>query len=78
MIEAYVLINVKPGKEKDLIDYIKREIGNSLISADVVYGEYDVIIKVRVESFNELRNVVVEKIRKLDYVERTITLIIAF
>jgi len=78
VIEAYVLINVKPGKEKDLIDYIKREIGNSLISADVVYGEYDVIIKVRVESFNELRNVVVEKIRKLDYVERTITLIIAF
>jgi len=77
MIEAYVLINVKPGKEKDLVDYVKKEIGNSLISSDIVYGEYDVIIKVRVESFNELRNVVVEKIRKLDYVERTITLIIA-
>jgi len=77
MIEAYILINVKPGKEKDLVDYVKREIGNNLISSDIVYGEYDVIIKVRVESFNELRNVVVEKIRKLDYVERTITLIIA-
>jgi len=77
MIEAYILINVKPGKEKDLVDYVKKEIGNNLISSDIVYGEYDVIIKVKVESFNELRNVVVEKIRKLDYVERTITLIIA-
>jgi len=77
MIEAYILVNVKPGKEKDLVENLTKEIGNSLISADIVYGEYDVIIKVRVESFNELRNVVVEKIRKLDYVERTITLIIA-
>jgi len=77
MIEAYVLINVKPGKEKALVEYVRKEIGNNLISSDVVYGEYDVILKVRVESFNDLRNVIVEKIRKLDYVERTITLIIA-
>jgi len=77
MIEAYILVNVRPGKEKDLVEYVRKEIGNNLISADVVYGEYDVILKVRVESFNELRNVVVEKVRSLDYVERTITLIIA-
>jgi len=77
MIEAYILVNVKPGKEKELVEYVKKEIGNNLISADVVYGEYDVILKVRVESFNELRSVLIEKIRSLDYVERTITLIIA-
>ncbi|RDD52467.1 Lrp/AsnC family transcriptional regulator [Nanoarchaeota archaeon NZ13-N] len=77
MIEAYILVNVKPGKEKDLVENLTKEIGNSLISADIVYGEYDVILKVRIESFNELRNTVVEKIRKLDYVERTITLIVA-
>jgi len=77
MMEAYVLINVKPGKEKALIEYVKNEMGGNLISSDVVYGEYDVILRVRVESFNDLRNVIVEKIRKLDYVEKTITLIIA-
>ena len=77
MIEAYILVNVKPGKEKDLVEIARNEFGDKLISADVVYGEYDVVLKVKVDSFDELRNLVVEKIRALEYVERTITLIIA-
>ncbi len=77
MIEAYILVNVKPGKEKDLVEIARNEFGDKLTSADVVYGEYDVVLKVKVDSFDELRNLVVEKIRALEYVERTITLIIA-
>ncbi|MEM1804490.1 MAG: Lrp/AsnC ligand binding domain-containing protein [Nanopusillaceae archaeon] len=77
MIEAYILINLKPGKEKEFIEFVRRELHNMILDLAIVYGEYDSILKVRVESFDKLRNTLIDKLRKLDYVERTITLIVA-
>ncbi|MEM0379430.1 MAG: Lrp/AsnC ligand binding domain-containing protein [Nanopusillaceae archaeon] len=77
MIEAYVLVNLKPGKEKEFIEFVKKELSSMLLDISLVYGEYDSILKVKIESFDKLRNAIIDKLRKLDYVERTITLIVA-
>lgn len=73
MIRAYVLINVKPGKEREVIEILKNS--KNIEDVSVVYGEYDVIAKVKAETLEELRKFVVEVIRTKDYVERTVTLI---
>ena len=78
MITAYILVNVKPGKENTLIENVKKESENvRVIEGNVVYGEYDVIIKVEAENLEDIRKFVLDKIRSFDFVERTITLISA-
>ena len=76
MVLAHILINTKPGKEEEVF----REIKGSDIDVkemDLVYGEYDIVLKVKVDNIEDLRKVVVDKIRKMDGVERTTTLISA-
>ena len=76
MITAYILVNVKPGKENILLENIKKENNNvKVVEGKVVYGEYDVIIKIESETLEDIRKFVLDKIRSLDFVEKTITLI---
>ncbi len=76
MVQAYVLINTKPGKEKEVLEGIKK-MGIKLLDSSLLYGEYDIIIKIDAENIEKLRSIVLDIIRKLDGVERTITLIAA-
>lgn len=73
MIKAYVLINIKPGKENELMNMLKNE--KSIEEINLVYGEYDMVLKISAETLEDLRRFVVDKLRAKDYVERTITLI---
>jgi len=76
MVQAYILINTKPGKEKEVLEGIKK-IGIKLLDYSLLYGEYDIIIKIDVENIEKLRSIILDKIRKLEGVDRTITLISA-
>ncbi|HIP66697.1 MAG TPA: hypothetical protein EYH09_01045 [Candidatus Nanopusillus sp.] len=51
--------------------------GIKLLDSSLLYGEYDIIIKIDAENIEKLRSIVLDIIRKLDGVERTITLIAA-
>ncbi|BFI73083.1 AsnC family transcriptional regulator [Nanoarchaeota archaeon] len=78
MITAYILVNVKPGKENILLENVKKEEKNvKVLEGKFVYGEYDVIIKVEAETLEDIRKFVLDRIRSLDFVEKTITLIAA-
>jgi anthranilate phosphoribosyltransferase len=78
MIIAYVLVNVKPGKENILLENIRKAQGSvRVLEGSIVYGEYDIIIKIEGETLEEIRKFVLDKIRSLDFVERTVTLISA-
>ncbi|MGC9133171.1 MAG: Lrp/AsnC ligand binding domain-containing protein [Nanopusillaceae archaeon] len=78
MITAYILVNVKPGKENVVLEGIKKSQNNiKILESSVVYGEYDVIVKIEGETLEEIRKFVLDKIRSLDFVERTVTLISA-
>ncbi len=74
-IIAYLLIVSEIGKEHDLVEEIQ-SIGSEITETRVVYGEYDIVVRIEVESMSELDEIVT-KIRKMPNVVRTITLISA-
>lgn len=72
MALGFVLIKIAPGKEKRVYERIA-----SLKEVEELYplfGEYDLIAKVVVKDFEELSEVVVNKIRSIEGVVETKTL----
>jgi len=72
MTVGYVLVSVEPGKERDVdtaIMKIKKVKEHYALS-----GEYDFILKVEADSFNDLGAVVTGEIRKIGGVRDTQTL----
>jgi len=72
MALGFVLIKVTPGKERRVYDTIaKLEEVEELYP---LFGEYDLIAKIVVRDFEELSDVVVNKIRSIEGVLETKTL----
>lgn len=71
---AYVLINVESGGEDEVL--IALEKVNNVEESYFSYGVYDIIIKVKAESMEKLKEMVTSKIRSLNQVRSTLTLII--
>lgn len=74
MTTAFVLLNTEIGSEADVLREL-RKISN-IEEALIVYGAYDIILRVESKSMAELRQTVTWKIRKMDYVKATQTMII--
>ena len=74
MPHAYVLINVESGGEDEVL--LALEEINNVEESYFSYGVYDVIIKVKAESMEKLKEMVTNKIRSLNLVRSTLTLII--
>ena len=72
MPTAYVLINTNMGTEQTLLKGLK-EI-NGVKQAHIVMGEYDVVATVSCETISELKNCINNKVRYLDDVTSTMTL----
>ncbi len=73
MVMAYLLILVKPGEETTVVEKLNQM--DEVKMTDVVYGEYDIIAKVEVPDMSALQKFLMEKIRKIDEIERTSTMI---
>ncbi len=75
MVTAYVLVISDVGAEKkvveELVDFEFVE------EAEVLYGEYDIIAKVKADDVSKLSEFILEKIRAIQGVRRTSTLIVA-
>lgn len=74
MPSAFVLINTELGSEDEVFDELIKIPG--VTEAYIVYGAYDIIVMVKAESLNELRNIVINKIRKIPKVRSTTTMVI--
>jgi len=70
-VRAYVLINVRAGKAKIVAQQVANMPG--VRSANACWGVPDVIAYVEVGSQRELDDLVLEKIQKMEGVERTDT-----
>ncbi len=70
---AYVLISCELGSEKAIVDELKSIEG--VKEVEPTYGIYDVIAKVEVQDEHKLREVITFKIRKMNQVRATITLL---
>lgn len=73
MVIAYILLLVKPGEENTVAEKMNKL--DEVNEISVVYGEYDIVAKVENKSMEELQNFLIKKIRAMEEVERTSTLI---
>jgi DNA-binding Lrp family transcriptional regulator len=72
MATAYVLINCELGAEQKVIDEIKPIDGVKEVKG--VFGAYDVLTKIETPTVERLREIITWKIRKIDRIRSTLTL----
>ena len=72
MATAYILINCELGSEESIIQELKNLDG--VIEVHGTFGAYDILAKI--ESFNveTLREIITWKVRKIDQIRSTLTL----
>ena len=73
MPTAIVLINTELGSEADVLKDLKKVEG--VEEANAVYGVYDIIVRVKASTMDRLKEVVSRKIRRLDKIRSTLTMI---
>ena len=79
MPTTYILINSDLGSDVEIIKKIKQILDvEKDISYEVqgVYGVYDVIVKITADSMDLLRGIITNKIRKIDKVYSTLTMMV--
>jgi DNA-binding Lrp family transcriptional regulator len=74
MASAFVLINTEIGSESEVLDQLKKI--DSVEESYMVYGVYDVVAKVSAETMEKLKEIVTWKVRRLDKVRSTLTIIV--
>lgn len=76
-MRAYILVNVDPGHEKDIINGSAMAAGISsfagVVQADVVYGACDIMVVV--EGAPKTIDETIMKLRKISHVRKTETLL---
>jgi DNA-binding Lrp family transcriptional regulator len=73
MPRAFVLINVEAGAEDKVLKQLRR-IG-VVEDAYVTYGVYDLVVRVKADTMEALKEAVTRKIRATNQVRSTLTLI---
>ncbi len=79
MPTAYVLLNSDLGSDQAIISKVKEILDNEEnIKYEVqgVYGVYDIVLKVTSDNSEKLRGVITNKIRKIDKVQSTLTMMV--
>jgi len=72
MATAYVLINCELGSEESIIQQLKNL--DSVIEVHGTFGAYDILAKVESPTVEVLRESITWKIRKIDQIRSTLTL----
>ena len=79
MPTAYVLLNSDLGSDESIISKVKEILDNEegvKYEVQGVYGVYDIVLKVTSDNSENLRSVVTNKIRKIDKVQSTLTMMV--
>jgi DNA-binding Lrp family transcriptional regulator len=73
MTQAYILLNVEGGNEDNVLKQVRNIAG--VEQAYVSYGVYDLVVKVKAATMQDLKDVVTHKIRQIKSVQSTLTLL---
>jgi DNA-binding Lrp family transcriptional regulator len=73
MPRAFVLVNVEPGAEEQALKQLKSIEG--VEESYVTYGVYDLMVRVKADAMDELKDIVTHKIRAFKQIRSTLTLI---
>jgi len=71
---AFVLVNVEAGTDKEVLANLKKV--PEVKSAYMVYGVYDIVVMIESDTLERLREMVTKKVRQLDKVRSTMTMIV--
>jgi len=71
---AFVFINVETGSELEVRDALLNIDGVKEVY--VIYGVYDIVVKIEAEGIEELKNIISMKIRRTPNVKSTLTMIV--
>ena len=72
MATAYILINCELGSEELIIQQLKNIDDISEVSG--TFGAYDILTKIESSTVEPLREIITWKIRKIDHIRSTLTL----
>ena len=72
MATAYVLINCELGSEEEIIKQLKELEGVTEVHG--TFGAYDILSKIESSTVGSLRETITWKIRKIDKIRSTLTL----
>ena len=72
MATAYVLINCELGSEESIIQQLKEL--DSVVEVHGTFGAYDILAKIESSTVEVLRETITWKIRKIDQIRSTLTL----
>ncbi len=72
MATAYVLINCELGSEESIIQELKNLDG--VIEVHGTFGAYDILAKIESPTVDVLRETITLKVRKIDQIRSTLTL----
>jgi DNA-binding Lrp family transcriptional regulator len=73
MINAYILISLKPGKSEKIIREMRKISNVEKIS--IVAGDYDIVVRVHVKTLERLLHVT-DKLQMIEGVKKTTTQVI--
>ncbi len=71
---AFVLVNVEAGTDREVLANLKKV--PEVKAAYMVYGVYDIVVMIEADTLERLREMVTKKIRQLDKVRSTMTMIV--
>lgn len=77
MVMAFIMIRVGAGEYMGWMATVKEKVENlpEVVEAHCVFGRCDVLAKIKVNSWKELTNIVGDKIRAIEGVTATETLV---
>ena len=76
---AFVLINSDLGTDESIISKIKEILNDEKdieFTTQGVYGIYDIVLKISSDNTDILRNIITYKIRKINSVQSTLTMMV--
>jgi len=78
VVEAYILVKIftqteKSGYNRSVVEKICHIKG--VENAQLLFGDYDAIVKLNVPKIHDVENIVIEEISMIDGVESTVTLL---
>ena len=76
---AFILLNSDLGSDQEIITKLKEMLSvEKEIKYDVqgVYGIYDIVVKIEAANPDLLRTIITNKIRKIDKVQSTLTMMV--
>jgi len=75
---AYVLLNSDLGSDESIINEVKQILVDEDIAYEVqgVYGVYDIVLKLSSDDAEKLRAIITNKVRKINKVQSTLTMMV--